>query len=182
MVCFSKGLRAPVGSAVAGTKEFVAEARRVRKLFGGGMRQVGVLAAAALVALEHERARLSIDHRRAKRLAEGLAGIPGVFLDPEAVETNILFVTLDADVFCHAPSLAARLRASGVLVNAAGPDAVRLVTRGRGGGRRDRAVAAFRGASGRKSCSRPHCFNGAARAFPRCRYRPGGLELTGRSR
>src|SRR6266545_4070472 len=71
MTCFSKGLRAPVGSAVAGSKAFVAEARRVRKLFGGGMRQVGVIAAAALVALEDERSRLSEDHVRAKKLAEG---------------------------------------------------------------------------------------------------------------
>ncbi len=152
MVCFSKGLRAPVGSAVAGSRAFVAEARRVRKLFGGGMRQVGVLAAVALVGLEHERARLSIDHRRAKRLAEGLAEIPGVFLDPAAVETNILFVKLDPDVFGDAPSLASRLRASGVLVNAAGPDAVRLVTHADvGEADVDRALAAFRSASGRKS-------------------------------
>ena len=152
MVCFSKGLRAPVGSAVAGSKEFVAEARRVRKLFGGGMRQVGVLAAAALVALEHERARLSIDHRRARRLADALAEIPGVFLDPAAVETNILYVTLDADLFGDAPSLAARLKASGVLVNAVGADAVRLVTHADvGEADVDRAVAAFRGESSRKS-------------------------------
>jgi len=116
------------------------------------MRQVGVLAAAALVALEHERARLSIDHRRARRLADALAEIPGVFLDPAAVETNILYVTLDADLFGDAPSLAARLKASGVLVNAVGADAVRLVTHADvGEADVDRAVAAFRGESSRKS-------------------------------
>jgi threonine aldolase len=152
MVCFSKGLRAPVGSAVAGSKEFVAEARRVRKLFGGGMRQVGVLAAAALVALEHERARLTIDHRRAKRLADGLAEIPGVLLDPGAVETNILYVSIDAEILGDAATLAVKLRAAGVLVNAAGPDSVRLVTHADvGEADVDRAVAAFRSVSGRRS-------------------------------
>jgi threonine aldolase len=152
MVCFSKGLRAPVGSAVAGSVEFVAEARRVRKLFGGGMRQVGVLAAAALVALEHERSRLTVDHRRARRLAEALAEISGVGIDLAAVETNILFVTLAPAVFGDAPSFAARLRATGVLCSAAGPDAVRLVTHADvGEADLDRAIAAFRAASGRKS-------------------------------
>ena len=152
MVCFSKGLRAPVGSAVAGSKAFVAEARRVRKLFGGGMRQVGVIAAAALVALTHERSRLTVDHRRAKRLAEGLAEIPGVRLDPAGVETNILFAGLDPAVFGDATSLAGRLKASGVLVNAAGPDAVRLVTHADvGEADVDRALLAFRGEAARKS-------------------------------
>ena len=151
MVCFSKGLRAPVGSAVAGSKEFIAEARRVRKLFGGGMRQVGVLAAAALVALEHERSRLTVDHRRARRLAEALAEIPGVGIDPAAVETNILFATLAPVVFGDAPSLAARLRAIGVLCSAAGPEAVRLVTHADvGEADVDRAAGAFREAAGRK--------------------------------
>ena len=95
MVCFSKGLRAPVGSAVAGSKTFVAEARRVRKLFGGGMRQAGVLAAAALVALEKERGRLPEDHARLARLARELAGLRGVSLDPGAFPTNILIADLD---------------------------------------------------------------------------------------
>jgi threonine aldolase len=152
MVCFSKGLRAPVGSAVAGSKEYVGEARRVRKLFGGGMRQVGVIAAAALVALEHERSRLTIDHRRARRLAEALAEIPGVRLDPSTVETNILFVGLDPSVFGDAPALVLRLGAAGVLCNAGAPDAVRLVTHADvGEADVDRAVAAFREAAGRKS-------------------------------
>src|ERR1019366_2518128 len=90
MACFSKGLRAPVGSAVAGSKAFIAEARRVRKLFGGGMRQAGVIAAAALVALEDERARLIEDHARARRLAGELAGIAGLSVVPESVETNMV--------------------------------------------------------------------------------------------
>ena len=152
MVCFSKGLRAPVGSAVAGSKAFVAEARRVRKLFGGGMRQVGVIAAAALVALTHERSRLTLDHRRAKRLAEGLAEIPGIRIDTAAVETNILFAGLDPAVFGDVPSFVSRLGAAGVLCGAAGPDTVRLVTHADvGDADVDRALAAFRGAAGRKA-------------------------------
>ena len=152
MVCFSKGLRAPVGSAVAGTKAFVGEARRVRKLFGGGMRQAGVVAAAALVGLTHERSRLNVDHRRAKRLAKELAEIPGVRLDPAAVETNILIVGLDPAVFGDAPSLVSRLSAAGVLSGVAAPDAVRLVTHADvGDADVDHAVAAFRAAAGRKA-------------------------------
>jgi threonine aldolase len=88
-VCFSKGLGAPVGSAVVGTARTVARARRARKLFGGGMRQVGVIAAGALHALRHHRARLAEDHERAERLGEGMAEIPG--LDAE-VRTNMVLV------------------------------------------------------------------------------------------
>jgi len=128
MVCYSKGLRAPVGSAVAGSRDFIAEARRVRKLFGGGMRQVGVIAAAALVALEDERERLVEDHARARRLADGLAPVPGIRLDPSKVETNIVMVELDRSRLGDAASVAMKLRREGVLVGAAGPDAIRLVT------------------------------------------------------
>ena len=144
MVCFSKGLRAPVGSAVAGSKSFVAEARRARKLLGGGMRQAGVIAAPALVALENERSRLPEDHLRAKRLADGLAEIRGVSLNPADVETNIVFVTIQEDVLGDAPSLVARLAEEGVLAGAAGPDALRLVAHADvGDGDVERALAAF---------------------------------------
>ncbi|MGH2948333.1 MAG: GntG family PLP-dependent aldolase [Solirubrobacteraceae bacterium] len=96
-VCFalSKGLGAPVGSLLAGTAEFVAEARRMRKLLGGGMRQAGVLAAAGLVALDGWRHRLAEDHRRAARLARRLATLPGVMVEPEAVTTNIVLCELE---------------------------------------------------------------------------------------
>jgi threonine aldolase len=96
-VCFalSKGLGAPVGSLLAGTAEFVAEARRIRKLLGGGMRQAGVLAAAGMVALDGWEHRLAEDHRRAVRLAQRLAGLPGVVVDPDEVETNIVLCELD---------------------------------------------------------------------------------------
>ncbi|HEY3049449.1 MAG TPA: low-specificity L-threonine aldolase [Polaromonas sp.] len=91
-VCFSKGLGAPVGSALCGTREFIARAHRIRKMAGGGMRQAGMLAAAASHALDHHIDRLAQDHALAKRLADGLAGIEG--LRVEAPQTNILFVDL----------------------------------------------------------------------------------------
>ncbi len=147
MVCFSKGLRAPVGSAVAGSEAFVAEARRVRKLFGGGMRQAGVLAAAALVALEHERARLTEDHARARRLAAELAGIAGLSVDPASVETNMVMVTVDGRLG-DAGTVLAHLKGKGVLAGSMGPDLIRLVTHA-DVGEADvaRCVEAFRAAS-----------------------------------
>lgn len=121
-VTFSKGLGAPVGSAVLGSADFAKEARRVRKLFGGGMRQVGVLAAAASLSLEN-RSRLAEDHARAKRLASALTGLPGVRFDPTSVETNIvIFHVPDASVFV------ARLKERGVLAAGISKTAVRLVT------------------------------------------------------
>jgi threonine aldolase len=121
-VTFSKGLGAPIGSAVLGTESFAKEARRIRKLFGGGMRQVGVLAAAALLALEN-RARLVEDHARAKRLASAIAGLPGIRLDPAAVETKIvIYHVLDATTFI------ARCKEHGVLAAGVSRTAVRLVT------------------------------------------------------
>ncbi len=122
MVTFSKGLGAPVGSAVAGSKEFAKEARRVRKLFGGGMRQVGILAAAALLSLDN-RARLPDDHARAKRLAGAIAGLPGIRFDPASVETNIvIFDVPDASWFVT------KLKGRGVLAAGVSRTSVRLVT------------------------------------------------------
>jgi threonine aldolase len=92
MFCLSKGLCAPVGSLLCGSAGFVANARRARKIVGGGMRQAGIIAAAGIVALEQMTDRLAEDHRRAKRLAEGLAEIPGIAVEP--VATNILFFRL----------------------------------------------------------------------------------------
>ena len=127
MACFSKGLRAPVGSAVAGSKDFIREARRVRKLFGGGMRQVGVIAAAALVALEEERSRLPEDHARATKLAAGLASIRGLRIDPVEVETNILMIFLEGN-WGNSAGVLAKLSARSILAGAAGPSSIRLVT------------------------------------------------------
>ncbi len=90
MFCLSKGLAAPVGSILAGPKEFIEKGRIYRKMFGGGMRQAGVIAAAGLIALEKMPARLHVDHENAKRLAEGVARIPGFVIDPKKVQTNIV--------------------------------------------------------------------------------------------
>ncbi len=90
MFCLSKGLAAPVGSMIAGSKEFIERGRIYRKMFGGGMRQAGVIAAAGLIALEKMTKRLDIDHKNAKRLAEGVAQIPGFVIDPKKVRTNIV--------------------------------------------------------------------------------------------
>ncbi len=124
-VCFSKGLGAPVGSLIAGSKEFIDRARRFRGMFGGSMRQSGILAAAALHALDHYRERLAEDHANARRLAEALAGEPGVEIDPASVETNILYFRLlrmPAARFCE------RCAEQGVRVLAVGIDRIRLVT------------------------------------------------------
>jgi threonine aldolase len=90
MFCLSKGLGAPVGSMVAGSKSFIEKARIYRKMFGGGMRQAGVIAAAGLIALEKSPGRLHIDHENARRLAEGIADIPGITVDPKKVRSNIV--------------------------------------------------------------------------------------------
>ena len=124
-VCFSKGLGAPVGSALAGSAEFIARARRFRKMFGGGMRQAGIIAAGALHALEHHRDRLAEDHANAKKLAESLAEMPGVELDPATVETNIVIFRVTKS---PAAEVIERLKAEGVLVLATGPDSIRAVT------------------------------------------------------
>ena len=124
-VCFSKGLGAPVGSALAGSEEFIARARRFRKLFGGGMRQAGIIAAGALYALTHHRDRLTEDHANAEALAGGLAELGGIQLDPATVETNIVIFTVTS---IPAPELAERLKQRGVLVLARGADSIRAVT------------------------------------------------------
>lgn len=126
-VCFSKGLGAPVGSALAGSREFVAQARRVRKMFGGGMRQAGVLAAAALHALDHHVDRLGEDHRNARVLAGAIADSPGLRLDPPEVETNILFAEVDPELGTAA-EVAELLKRQGVLVQAAAAQTLRART------------------------------------------------------
>lgn len=126
-VCFSKGLGAPVGSILAGSHDFIARAHRFRKMFGGGMRQAGILAAAALYAVEHNIDRLAEDHARARRLAEALAELPGIRLDPRDVETNIVIFGVEASLG-SAADFVARLRERGVWVLATGPQQVRAVT------------------------------------------------------
>ena len=129
MFRLSKGLSAPVGSMVAGTREFIEKAWLVRKTFGGGMRQVGVLAAAGLVALETMTARLADDHSNARALATALAGIPGILLDPESVQTNIVIFELEEGVLdVSSFSLVAAIREEGILAIAFGGRKIRLVT------------------------------------------------------
>ncbi len=124
-VCFSKGLGAPVGSALAGTTAFVERARRFRAQFGGAMRQAGVIAAAALHALRHHRARLAEDHANAKRLAEGIAGLPGIDLDPAHVETNIVRFNVTS---MTAGDFVVRLHDAGVRMLPYGANGVRAIT------------------------------------------------------
>ncbi len=126
-VCFSKGLGAPIGSALAGTREFVARARRIRKLFGGGMRQAGIAAAGALFALENHVDRLAEDHRNARMIARAIADTPGLGLDPPEVETNLIWVEVDPDLGT-AQEVAATLKQRGILVQSAGPQRIRACT------------------------------------------------------
>ncbi len=125
-LCLSKGLGAPVGSVIVGSEEFVWRARRMRKMLGGGMRQAGVIAAGGVFALTQMVARLAEDHANAQILAQGLAELPGVTLDPPRVETNI--VVFDVGSVEQAEALAAALRREGVLVSDFGGGRLRMVT------------------------------------------------------
>lgn len=126
-VAFSKGLGAPAGSVICGSAEFIEKAIRFRKMLGGGMRQVGILAAACLYGLDNNVERLEVDHQNAKKLAHGLAEIDGIKIDPEQVVTNIVlfdvgYTPMDADTFAE------RLAPAGVLLIPFGPTTLRAVT------------------------------------------------------
>ena len=125
--CLSKGLAAPVGSVVCGSKEFIDEARRNRKVLGGGMRQAGVIAAAGIVALEEMVDRLADDHTNASRLAEGIANTPGLSVEAGKVKTNIVWFDL-ADDRLGADEFVAGLAAKGVKLLPLGPRRMRMVT------------------------------------------------------
>jgi threonine aldolase len=128
--CLSKGLSAPVGSMVVGARAFIDEARRVRKLLGGGMRQAGIIAAAGIVALNEMVERLAEDHDNAKKLADGLAQIPGITIAPETVETNILFFGVrgeDGAAGDVTPLVTAAAQ-SGVLLSGGDDGRIRAVT------------------------------------------------------
>ncbi len=127
MFCLSKGLSAPVGSLIAGTREFIDRALAVRRMFGGGLRQAGVLAAAGIVALEKMTSRLAEDHENAQLLAKGVAEIPGVKIDPEHAQTNIVIFDI-AETGLDTSELSARLKARGVLANGISPREMRMVT------------------------------------------------------
>jgi len=125
--CLSKGLGAPVGSVITGTRGFIDRARRARKMVGGGMRQAGILAAAGIVALETMVDRLREDHENARVLAEGLAALPGIQIDLSLVQTNIVIFSVkrkDLD----APGLILKLGEEGIKAFAVSSDGIRMVT------------------------------------------------------
>ena len=128
MVCYSKGLGAPVGSSLAGSADFIAEARAARKMFGGALRQVGILAAGALHAIRHHRERLPEDHRRARRLAEALAAIPPFSIDPREVETNIVIARATREPGKIDAFIEAAKRRGVLVLPLGGPDTVRAIT------------------------------------------------------
>lgn len=126
-ICFSKGLGAPVGSALVGSKELMLKARRARKLFGGGMRQAGIIAAGALYALEHNVERMAEDHAHAQILADAIRQCPGLKLTPEKVDTNIVIFEIDPKLGT-AEEFASRLEEQGVLVFDVARQSIRMVT------------------------------------------------------
>ncbi len=123
-ICLSKGLASPIGSLLLGSREFITKARRLRKMVGGGMRQAGILAAAGKLALTEQVEQLKLDHSNAKLLANQLAELPGFSVNPEFVQTNIVFAKLDASVDIHA--IAEKLQQQGITISAGNP--VRFVT------------------------------------------------------
>ena len=125
--CLSKGLGAPVGSVICGSKDFIDQARGIRKGLGGGMRQAGIIAAAGIVALETMVDRLQEDHTNARLLAEGIADLPGVILDPESIKTNIIYFDLD-DATLESADLLAALSTKGIQFFDTGPRRFRMVT------------------------------------------------------
>lgn len=126
--CLSKGLAAPVGSVLCGSLEFIKKARKFRKHLGGGMRQVGILAAAGIVALETMVERLAEDHSRARYLAESLSEISAILLDPGSPATNMIFFTLADSVKLSTAEIEKKLAKRGILTSASGPRRFRLVT------------------------------------------------------
>ncbi|MBE3119461.1 MAG: low-specificity L-threonine aldolase [Candidatus Atribacteria bacterium] len=125
--CLSKGLCAPVGSVLCGSKEFIRKAHRLRKMLGGGMRQAGILAAAGIVALETMTGRLSEDHARARKLADGLKQVPGLVLDPEVPATNMVFLSLTPEVKSDTSEVVEKLKRRGILAGVTGQRSFRLV-------------------------------------------------------
>jgi threonine aldolase len=126
-ICLSKGLAAPVGSVICGSREFIDEARRTRKVVGGGMRQAGIIAAAGIVALTEMVDRLADDHANARKLAEGLSTTPGISIDPTQIQTNIVFFEVTHEQIT-AGDLVEHLDAAGIRMLSTTPGKVRAVT------------------------------------------------------
>ncbi len=143
-ICLSKGLGAPVGSVLCGTEDFVARAHRYRKVFGGGMREAGIIAAGALYAIRHHVDDLAADHRRARELADALALLAGVKLNPEDVHTNIIIFAVD-DTLGTGADIESRFKSEGLLCFAVGRQKLRMVAhRDIDDQDVDRAIKAFR--------------------------------------
>jgi threonine aldolase len=128
MFCLSKGLSSPVGSVLAGTRKFIARARHLRKMLGGGMRQVGILAAAGIVSLETMIERLDDDHARARKLADGLRQVKGLVVDAGSPFTNMVYFNLSEEVALDAGQIAVKMKERGILVDNESPRRFRLVT------------------------------------------------------
>jgi len=126
-ICFSKGLGCPMGSVLVGSASEIARARRVRKLFGGALRQAGIVAAAAIYAMEHHVERLQIDHENARAFAEELRRIDGITLEPADIQTNLVFFNVDPELG-NAGQLSAKLKQRNVRINATGPQRLRACT------------------------------------------------------
>lgn len=128
MFCLSKGLSAPIGSILVSTNNVIARARHIRKMLGGGMRQVGVIAAAALISLEKMTKRLGEDHARARSLADGLRQVKGLMVDANSPFTNMVYLNLSEDVKLNALEITQKMRDWGVLVDPENARRFRLVT------------------------------------------------------
>lgn len=128
MFCLSKGLAAPIGSMLVGTQKFIARARHIRKMLGGGMRQVGVIAAAGLISLERMTKRLDEDHARAKKLADGLRQVKGLAVDANSPYTNMVYLNLAEDITLNAGQITQKMKDQGVLVDPENARRFRLVT------------------------------------------------------
>ncbi|HET9910088.1 MAG TPA: low-specificity L-threonine aldolase [Anaerolineales bacterium] len=128
MFCLSKGLASPVGSMVLGTRKFIARARHLRKMLGGGMRQVGILAAAGIISLEQMTKRLGEDHTRAKKMADGLRNINGLNLDPNSPYTNMVYLNISDNAGQDLFQIGEQLKGLGILIDADNAKRLRLVT------------------------------------------------------
>jgi threonine aldolase len=128
MFCLSKGLAAPMGSMLVGTQQFIMRARHIRKMLGGGMRQVGIVAAAGLISLEKMTRRLAEDHARAKKLADGLRGVEGLNVDMNSPYTNMVYLNLSENVSVDAQQITHKMKDFGVLVDPENARRFRLVT------------------------------------------------------
>ena len=128
MFCLSKGLAAPIGSILVGTGKFMTRARHMRKMLGGGMRQVGMIAAAGIISLERMTKRLAEDHARAKRMADGLKQVKGLVVDSNSPYTNMVYLNLSQDIRLNAQQVTQKMKDLGILVDPENARRFRLVT------------------------------------------------------